>query len=85
VTNPEQIQPADDFTTSFEFTMGKDNKQGYRQFVTWSAMPLEPVLEVAAEQPITVQTMKTKNGTKTVTDKIIYLKPGQKLVYSATF
>lgn len=66
--------------------MGIEGKQGCGPVVTWSSgLPLNPILEVAAEQPVIVETHKIKNGTRTVSYNTLNLTIGQKIVFNAEF
>jgi hypothetical protein len=86
LTNQSQIKASDYFASSFTSKMGIDGKQGCAPVITWSSgLPSNPVLEVAAEQPVIVTTHKTKDGVKTTTYDTLNLSEGQKAVYNAEF
>jgi len=86
LTNQSQIKTSDYFASSFDSKMGIEGKQSCGQVITWSSgFPSNPVIEVAAEQPIIVTTHKTKNGVKTTTYDTLNFSAGQKAIYNAEF
>ncbi|GEO07412.1 hypothetical protein AAE02nite_50760 [Adhaeribacter aerolatus] len=86
LTNQSQIKASDYFASSFDSKMGIDGKQSCGPVITWSSgLPSNPVLEVAAGQPVIITTHKTKNGVKTTTYDTLNLSDGQKAFYNAEF
>lgn len=86
LTNQSQIKASDYFASSFDSKMGINGEQSCGPVVTWSSgLPINPVLEVAAGQPVIVTTHKIKNGIKTTSYDTLNLSNGQKIIYNAEF
>jgi len=86
LVNPEAIGQDDIFRIDFLYRVGTMQSGGCGRVITWSKeLPANPVLPVAADQPIEVTSRKTKDGVTTTTQETLFISAGQKVVYQAVF
>lgn len=86
VYNQEQIQEGDYFATNVKSRLGVEGKQGCGGVSTWSRSELSnAVLDVAAEQPVVVRVIKTRDGIKTESNDTLTLAAGEKVLFEAEF
>ena len=83
LSNREQVKDSDYFATTV-WSMVGEKSCGY--VATWkSGYPAIRVAEVGAEQPVVVDTRKTKDGVQSVTVDTLYLSVGQRVVRNIEF
>ncbi|WP_276497897.1 hypothetical protein [Pontibacter litorisediminis] len=86
LSNPEQVKTSDYFASTVYSPVGVDGEQSCGKVETWrSDYSSTRVVEVAAEQPVVIDTRKTKDGVQTVTMDTLLLSVGQRVVRTVEF
>lgn len=88
VANREAIKSSDSFAGDFTYELGVLTPQGgsQRRVVAVSYLaPPESLIEVAADQPVFVQTTKVKDNARSLQSDTLVIAGGQKQVFTVAF
>ncbi|MHA6248753.1 hypothetical protein ACXYMU_12500 [Pontibacter sp. CAU 1760] len=84
--NREAISSGDAFSTIITYKAGINRSNCVGGVVNWSTNTSQSVeRDVPAEQPVVVETYRTKNGVRTTAQDTLLLAPGQHLTYQLSY